>query len=70
MFGRRSSGRGDDLHLAREMLGLGSGTLAAATVNAAYRAKALKLHPDAGGGGDSDTMTALKRARDALLKEA
>ena len=54
-----------DHTLARITLGLGSGLLTTKEIRAAYRAKAMKLRPDKG--GDSDTMSALAAARDALL---
>ena len=56
-----------DSKLARTALGLGSGDLTAAEIQAAYRSKVRKLHPDQGGSGDGDTMAALQEARDRLL---
>ena len=53
-----------------QLLGLSRGPLTADKIIKAYRAKVKKLHPDQGGGGDSDTLTALQEARNALLKEA
>ena len=51
------------------LTGSARGTLTAAEINAAYRTKVKKLHPDTGGGGDSDMMTALQGARDTLLAQ-
>jgi hypothetical protein len=45
----------------REVLGITWNSVTAADIDAAYRAKAAKAHPDAG--GSTDAMAALNRAR-------
>ena len=50
-------------------LGLASNVrLSAATIAAAFGAKAREVHPDAGGSGDGATMAQITHARDMLLE--
>ena len=49
-------------------LGLASNVrLSAATIAAAFGAKAREVHPDAGGSGDGAAMAMLIQARDLLM---
>ena len=58
----------EDEDLALTLLGLAPHTLLSEhDIAAAYREKAMRLHPDQGGGGDGDVMTALRKARDVLV---
>lgn len=57
-----------DVDSALADLGLDAMPTDDAALAAAFRATMRRLHPDAGGSGDVEAITAAHRARDALLK--
>jgi hypothetical protein len=70
VIGEVLRGRTVDSKLSRGLLGLRRDKLTVNEIQAAYRTKVKQLHPDQGGGGDSDVMPTLQAARDHLLRLA
>jgi hypothetical protein len=63
----------EDTTLAALLLGLPSGVRdmwSKEDIDAAYRARVRRHHPDSGGDGDVDTLTALDRAYDCLRRRS